>query len=65
MPNYDHTCTKCIKDFVVEMKISEVGSIEIKCPKCSSSGNVERNVTNTSYKAESVDRYNYSKNSGS
>ena len=24
MPNYDHTCEKCKKDFVIEMKISEV-----------------------------------------
>lgn len=64
MPSYDHTCTKCKKDFVVEMKISEVGVKEVKCPKCNSAKNVERNVTNTSYKAESVDRYNYSKNSG-
>jgi hypothetical protein len=46
------------------MKISEVGVKKIKCPKCNSTKNVERNVTNTSYKAESVDRYNYSKNSG-
>ena len=24
MPNYDHTCEKCKKDFVIEMRISEV-----------------------------------------
>ncbi len=64
MPQYDHTCTKCKKDFVVEMKMSEVGVKKVKCPKCNSTKNVERNVTNTSFWSESVDRYNYSKNSG-
>ena len=60
MPHYDHTCKKCNIAFVVEMKISEVGVKEVACTKCGSS-DVERNVTNASFKSESVDRYNYSK----
>ena len=60
MPNYDHTCKKCKKDFVVEMKISEVGEKEVKCPKCDS-GDVERNVTNQSFFSESVNRYVWDK----
>lgn len=63
MPNYDHSCTKCKHDFVVEMRMSEVGEKKIDCPKCKSAKNVTRNVTNTSFWSESVDRYNYSKDS--
>ena len=51
---------KCKKDFIVEMKISEVGAKKVKCPECGSL-DAERNVTNASFKSESVDRYNYSK----
>ncbi len=57
MPQYDHSCKKCKHDFVVEMKISEVGNKTVKCPKCKKSKDVERNVTNQSFKAESVNRY--------
>lgn len=60
MPNYDHTCKKCKKDFVVEMRISEVGEKEVKCPKCKSK-DVERNVTNQSFFTESVNRYIWDK----
>ena len=60
MPNYDHTCNKCKKDFVVEMKISEVGKKKVTCPKCKSA-DVARNVTNNSFKAESVNRYVWDK----
>lgn len=61
MPQYDHTCKKCKKDFVVDMRISEVGNKEVKCPKCGKSKDVERMVTNTSYWSESVDRYRWNK----
>ena len=60
MPNYDHTCGKCKKDFVVEMKISEVDKKKVSCPGCGSK-KVERNVTNNTFWSESIDRYNYSK----
>lgn len=60
MPSYDHTCEKCKKDFVVEMKISEVGEKKVKCPECGSA-KVARNVTNNSYKGESVNRYVWDK----
>lgn len=60
MPNYDHTCNKCKKEFVVEMRISEVGNKKVTCPKCKSD-DVSRNVTNTSYKGESINRYTYDK----
>ena len=60
MPQYDHTCKKCGNSFIIEMKISEVDVKKVVCPKCKS-GEVERNVTNASFKSESVDRYNYSK----
>jgi hypothetical protein len=43
------------------MKMSEVGEKKIDCPKCKSAKDVTRNVTNTSFWSESVDRYNYSK----
>ena len=60
MPNYDHTCKKCKKDFVVEMKISEVGNKKVSCPKCKSTS-VERNVTNNSFQSESINRYKWDK----
>lgn len=60
MPNYDHTCNKCKKNFVVEMRISEVGNKKVTCPKCQSE-DVARNVTNTSYKGESINRYVWDK----
>ena len=60
MPNYDHTCKKCKKDFVVEMRISEVGKKKVQCPKCKSK-DVERNVTNQSFFSESVNRYVWDK----
>ena len=60
MPHYDHTCRKCKKDFIIEMKMSEVGVKEVTCPECGST-DVDRNVTNASFTSESVDRYNYSK----
>lgn len=56
MPQYDHTCKKCKEDFVIEMKISEVGKKEVLCPKCGS-GDVQRNVTNQSFRSESSNRY--------
>lgn len=60
MPNYDHSCNKCKKDFVVEMKISEVGDKKVVCPECKS-GDVVRNVTNNSFTSESVNRYVWDK----
>lgn len=60
MPQYDHTCDKCKKDFVVEMKISELGKKEVSCPKCGSN-KVRRNVTNTSFQSESINRYVWNK----
>ncbi len=60
MPQYDHVCKKCKKDFVIEMRMSEVGEKKVSCPHCKSKS-VERQVTNTSFWSESVDRYNYSK----
>jgi len=60
MPHYDHTCEKCKKDFVVEMKMSEVDKKKVSCPECGSK-KVSRNVTNNTFWSESVDRYNYSK----
>ena len=56
MPQYDHTCKKCKNNFVAEMKISEVDKRKINCPKCGSE-KVERNVTNTSFWSESINRY--------
>ena len=56
MPNYDHSCKECKKDFVVEMKISEVDKNEVVCPKCGSK-KVQRNVTNNSFTSESINRY--------
>ncbi len=56
MPNYDHTCEKCKKDFVVEMRISEVDKKKVECPECGSA-EVKRNVTNNSFWSESVNRY--------
>jgi putative FmdB family regulatory protein len=56
MPHYDHTCNQCKKDFVVEMKISEVGKKEVVCPECGSKS-VQRQVTNKSFSSESVNRY--------
>lgn len=61
MPQYDHTCKKCKKDFVVEMRMSEVGSKEVTCPKCDSAKDVIRNVTNQSFTSESVNRYKWDK----
>jgi putative FmdB family regulatory protein len=61
MPQYDHTCSKCKHDFTVEMKISEVDKKEIACPKCKSSKQVSRNVTNKSFWSESINRYKYDK----
>jgi len=60
MPHYDHTCKKCKHDFVVEMRISEVGKKKVTCPECKSTS-VERNVTNQSFWSESVDRYRWDK----
>ena len=57
MPQYDHTCKKCKHDFIVEMKMSEVGEKEIECPKCKKSKDVIRNVTNNSFQSESINRY--------
>ena len=56
MPQYDHTCKECKRDFVVEMRISELDKKKVTCPECGS-GNVERNVTNASFWSESVNRY--------
>ena len=61
MPQYDHTCKKCKHDFVVEMKMSEVGDKEVKCPKCKKSKDVNRNVTNNSFQSESINRYVWDK----
>jgi len=60
MPHYDHTCKKCKKNFVVEMKISEVGEKKVPCPKCQSK-DVTRNVTNNSFTSESINRYTWDK----
>ncbi len=60
MPHYDHSCKKCKKDFVIEMKISEVDKKEVECPECGSK-EVERNVTNQSFWSESVNRYVWDK----
>ncbi len=60
MPHYDHSCKKCKKDFVIEMKISEVDKKKVKCPECGSK-EVERNVTNQSFWSESVNRYVWDK----
>ena len=60
MPNYDHTCEKCKKDFVIEMKMSEVGEKKVACPDCGSK-KVSRNVTNNTFWSESINRYNYTK----
>jgi len=60
MPHYDHTCQKCKKEFVVEMRISEVDKKEVACPECGSR-EVTRNVTNTSFKSESINRYVWDK----
>lgn len=60
MPHYDHVCKKCKKNFVVEMKISEVDKKKVKCEFCGSTS-VERLVTNTSFWTESVDRYKWDK----
>ncbi len=60
MPHYDHSCEKCKKDFVVEMKISEVDKKKVKCPECGSV-KVSRNVTNNSFTSESVNRYVWDK----
>ncbi|MBI4383188.1 MAG: hypothetical protein HY579_04030 [Nitrospinae bacterium] len=60
MPQYDHTCQKCKKDFVVEMRISEVGKKEVVCPECGSK-EVTRNVTNRSFTSESINRYVWDK----
>ena len=60
MPNYDHTCEKCKKDFIIEMKMSEVDKKKVPCPECGSK-KVSRNVTNNTFWSESIDRYNYSK----
>ena len=60
MPSYDHSCKKCKKDFVVEMKISEVDKKKVACPECKST-EVTRNVTNNSFKGESVNRYVWDK----
>ena len=56
MPQYDYTCKGCKKDFVVEMRISELDIKKITCPGCAST-NVGRNVTNASFWSESVNRY--------
>ena len=60
MPHYDHTCNKCKENFIVEMKISEVGEKKVTCPKCKAS-DVCRNVTNKSFTSESVNRYVWDK----
>ena len=60
MPNYDHSCEKCKKDFVIEMRMSEVGEKKVACPECGSK-KVSRNVTNNTFWSESIDRYNYTK----
>lgn len=60
MPHYDHSCNKCKKEFVVEMKISEVDKKKVACPKCKSK-DVSRNVTNKSFWSESIDRYKWDK----
>jgi len=60
MPNYDHSCEKCKKDFVIEMRMSEVGEKKVACPECGSK-NVSRNVTNNTFWSESINRYNYTK----
>ena len=60
MPNYDHSCEKCKKDFVIEMKMSEVGEKKVVCPECGSK-KVSRNVTNNTFWSESINRYNYTK----
>ncbi len=60
MPHYDYTCNKCKKDFVVEMKISELDKKEVTCETCGSK-EVERNVTNTSFTSESINRYVWDK----
>jgi len=60
MPHYDHSCLECKKDFVVEMKISEVDKKEVACPECGSR-QVRRNVTNNSFTSESVNRYVWNK----
>ena len=56
MPHYDHSCRECKKDFVVEMKISEVDKKKVVCPECRSE-KVQRNVTNNSFFSESINRY--------
>ena len=33
MPQYDHTCKKCKHDFVVEMRMSEVGEKGSQMPQ--------------------------------
>ena len=60
MPQYDHTCLKCKKDFVEEMRISEVDKKEVVCPLCGGK-EVQRNVTNKSFWSESVNRYVWDK----
>ena len=40
----------------MEMRISELDKKKVVCPECGSE-NVERNVTNTSFWSESVNRY--------
>ena len=60
MPHYDHSCNKCKKNFVVEMKMSEVGEKKVTCPKCKSA-DVTRNVTNNSFKGESINSYTWDK----
>ncbi|PIQ96743.1 MAG: hypothetical protein COV67_07880 [Nitrospinae bacterium CG11_big_fil_rev_8_21_14_0_20_56_8] len=60
MPHYDYTCEKCKKDFVVEMKISELDKRKVECPGCKSE-KVTRNVTNTSFSSESINRYVWDK----
>jgi len=61
MPQYDHTCKKCKHDFIVEMKMSEVGEKKVECPKCKKSKDVTRNVTNNSFQSESINRYTWDK----
>ena len=60
MPHYDYTCGICKKDFVVEMKISELDKKKVTCEKCGSK-EVSRNVTNTSFTSESINRYVWDK----
>ena len=43
------------------MKMSEVGEKAVNCPKCNKADDVERNVTNTSFQSESVNRYVWDK----